>query len=248
MPSVRLIAASAGLLVVATGGALVAAQVAGPVENGAVRPGAGQGPTDTVGSGGAAHRSGGGDAPAAGHASVGAETSSADPDGAAGAAGAAGPATAGGGTEIENTDGDESSHTGAQMGRMLQKLAHQQSLTGVEAPDRAASRNGGVVAGWPHRVVPAMPGTTRLSTSVAPGGDRLQASLAGRLGGGQSSTVLSFYRSRLTRLGFDAVDSPAVAGSTALGFVRGESHVVVTATVGRPTSYSVYAVLAVDGT
>jgi len=114
------------------------------------------------------------------------------------------------------------------------------------APPAAGYRQGGLVPGYPGRVVPAVPGTTDLSTSIAPSGHRMQAALVGRVAGDQA-TVLQFYRARLTQLGFSAQQRPAGTGSTALGFTRRDCSVVVTATPGHQTSYSVFAVLTVGG-
>lgn len=114
-------------------------------------------------------------------------------------------------------------------------------------PPAAGYREGGLVTGYPGRVIPAVPGTMGLSTSVVPSGRRFQAALVGRLDDDPAS-VLRFYQTRLTRLGFTAEERPAVPGSTALRFTRSDGSVVVTATPDHPTSYSVFAVLTVGGT
>jgi len=121
----------------------------------------------------------------------------------------------------------------------------------THGPSRAGTANraggdtgSGLVTGYPGRVIPAVPGSTGLSTSVIPSGHQVQAALIGRLDG-DPAAVLRFYRTRLTRLGFTAHERPAAGGATALAFTRGAGSVVVTATPGHPTSYSVFAVLAV---
>ena len=118
-------------------------------------------------------------------------------------------------------------------------------LPGATRLPDAGTRRGGAVTGYPARVIPAVPGSSILTTSVSPGQGRFQAALVGKQSQGPASRSCDFYRERLTRLGFTEVTTEAVSGSDAAGFTRGESSVVVTATPGRPTDYSVYAVLAV---
>lgn len=116
----------------------------------------------------------------------------------------------------------------------------------VTAPLPAtASANGKLVAGFPARGLPAAPGSTIGSSSVASQGGHLQITLVAKAG--QAVTdVIAFYRAALAKYGMYDAPSPAVAGSTAVAFARGGDSVTVTATpAGGGTSYVLYGVFTV---
>jgi hypothetical protein len=94
---------------------------------------------------------------------------------------------------------------------------------------RAASAQGTLVAGYPRRVVPKVPGSTIRSSSVSPSTGRLQVALDARV---KASTpdVLRFYAVRLARFGFTSAAAPAVGGSQASSYTRGASSLTVTVT------------------
>ncbi len=116
-------------------------------------------------------------------------------------------------------------------------------LVPTPLPD-AASKRGGVVAGYPKALGPA-PQSKVDVTSVSPGDDTLQVALTAtskRRPGG----VLRFYRIKLAKYGFVERPAKAVGGSEAAAFRRKKSKDAVTITVtrkGSRTDYSVFGTL-----
>lgn len=107
----------------------------------------------------------------------------------------------------------------------------------------AASRSGAIVTGFPAAVIPLAQGSTVISSSVAPGGDRVQAGL-NAMSTRAPAEVLAFYDAAFTKLGLVASSVPSVDGSTAKSFVRGPSTVTVTVSpVGGGSRYTVFGVL-----
>jgi len=122
--------------------------------------------------------------------------------------------------------------------------ASQAPLLSTPLP-RLATGQGRLVDGYPTRVLPQAPHSLVLVSSVSPSGHRLQVSLTAR-GRVRPMPLERFYRLRLARLGFRAESVPAVAGTTAVGFARGDSHVTLTIRPGRVTHYSLFATLSAD--
>ncbi len=118
-----------------------------------------------------------------------------------------------------------------------------QARSVVRLPLPSAAAGGGIVSGYPRRTVHPIPGSTELTSSLAPAGRRLQVSLEARTRKSASGS-LRHYRIHFSGLGFTERPVPAAGGSQAAAFVRGQDRVVVTVTPGRPqTSYTVYASL-----
>ncbi len=88
---------------------------------------------------------------------------------------------------------------------------------------------GSIVDGFPTRVIPAAPHSSVATSSVAAEGSRLQAALTAKT----SLTVvevLDFYRSSLAKLGLYDTPAPALDGSMALSFNRGDNTITLSAT------------------
>lgn len=99
----------------------------------------------------------------------------------------------------------------------------------VSAPlPRTASATGGLVSGYPEKVLPLTPGAHVDSSSVASQGDRLQVTLTATTPSGVTD-VLAFYRTALAKYGMYDTAAPAQGGATALRFARDGSTVTVTA-------------------
>ena len=116
----------------------------------------------------------------------------------------------------------------------------------VAAPLPAtASATGKLVAGFPAAALPAAPGSTISSSSVASQGEHLQVSLVAK-SSRAAIDIVAFYRAALAAYGMYDMPAPAVAGSTAVAFSRGGDSVTVTATPGTGgTSYVVYGTFTV---
>ena len=116
----------------------------------------------------------------------------------------------------------------------------------VNAPLPAtASATGKLVAGFPSASLPAAPGSTVSSSSVASQDGHLQVSLVAKSKQGVTD-ILGFYRTALAKYGMYDAPAPATAGSTAVAFSRGGNSVTVTATPGSGgTSYVLYGVFTV---
>jgi hypothetical protein len=110
-----------------------------------------------------------------------------------------------------------------------------------EAPDGTESANGRIVGSFPEALRPG-PGGRVVSSSVAPYGRRVQASLVVR-DRAAARQVLRRYHLRLAVHGFTELPVRSVPGSTGAVFRKGPESVVVTVTGGRQPSYSVVASL-----
>jgi hypothetical protein len=99
----------------------------------------------------------------------------------------------------------------------------------VSAPlPRTASATGGLVSGYPEKVLPVTPGAHVASSSVASQGDRLQVTLTATSSSGVAD-ILAFYRTALAKFGMYDVPAPAQGGATALRFSRDGGDVTITA-------------------
>ncbi|WP_125616383.1 hypothetical protein [Specibacter cremeus] len=107
-----------------------------------------------------------------------------------------------------------------------------------------ASATGKLVAGYPGKVLPPVPSSAITNSSVSAQQSTLQATLVATTST-EPLAVLAFYQSELAQLGLSASDAPAVPGSTARWFTRGDDKVTVTVTPvkGGGSSYIVYGVL-----
>lgn len=115
----------------------------------------------------------------------------------------------------------------------------------VKAPlPKAASRRGALVRGYPKRIVPVAPRSNVRSSSVSPGVRSLQVALDAKVSA-SGDDVLRFYTLRLGRWGFASSSAPAVGGSNAVTFKRGEDALVVTVTPATKKScrYTVFGTL-----
>ena len=82
--------------------------------------------------------------------------------------------------------------------------------------------------GFPTRAIPEAPHSTVTSSSVTSEGSRLQAALSA-----ESSLdvlgVLDFYRTEMAKVGMLDSPAPALSGSSALVFARGDHTVTLSA-------------------
>ncbi|TFD79419.1 hypothetical protein [Cryobacterium fucosi] len=102
------------------------------------------------------------------------------------------------------------------------------ALVTLPLPD-TASAVGSIVAGFPTRVIPEAPHSSVGTSSVAAEGSHLQATLAAQT----TLTVvevMDFYRTALAKLGLYDTPAPALDGSTALTFNRGNNTVTISVT------------------
>lgn len=124
----------------------------------------------------------------------------------------------------------------------LEPVKPASSLISTPLP-KTASKLGGVVAGFPQDVVPLPSGVVIESTGVSATAKSLQVSLVAD-SRRSARDLLAFHRRALTALGFTERSTPATGGSIATSFVKGEDHLVVTATAGpKRTTYSVFGTL-----
>lgn len=100
---------------------------------------------------------------------------------------------------------------------------------------------GRLVAGYPTKVLPPVPGSRILTSSLTSHGRRLQVSLSASTSR-SAEQVLAFYRGHLAALGFTEAESPAVPGATARVFTRDPHRLVITVTPG--PHHTGYAILA----
>lgn len=116
-------------------------------------------------------------------------------------------------------------------------------LVVLPLPDDAAAR-GQLVKGFPTFLRP--PTGARVATSSVradSGKTRLQVAL-GADTAATPEQVLGAYRTRLTARGMQEQGTPALAGSSAVAFVRGSSTITVTVSrEGDRTTFSVYGAL-----
>lgn len=124
----------------------------------------------------------------------------------------------------------------------LEPVKPASSLISTPLP-KTASKLDGVVAGFPQDVVPLPSGVVIESTGVSATAKSLQVSLVAD-SRRSARNLLAFHRRALTALGFTERSTPATGGSIATSFVKGEDHLVVTATAGpKRTTYSVFGTL-----
>ncbi len=95
-------------------------------------------------------------------------------------------------------------------------------------PD-TSSAVGSIVAGFPTRVIPEAPHSSVATSSVAAEGSRLQAALTAQTTLSVVE-VMDFYRTALAGFGLFDTPAPALDGSSALAFTRGDNTVTLTAT------------------
>lgn len=114
-----------------------------------------------------------------------------------------------------------------------------------ERPAATAFARGRIVAGYPTGLLPSVPRSTVVSSSVAPSADRVQVALVGRRST-DPATVVGFYRDLLSGFGFRDAHVDAVGGAETAAFRRGADHVVVTVDPAPGRTYSVYANLVVS--
>ncbi len=101
-------------------------------------------------------------------------------------------------------------------------------LVTLPLPD-TSSAVGSIVAGFPTRVLPQAPHSTVGTSSVAAEGSRLQAALTAQTTL-TVAEVMDFYRTALAKLSLFDTPAPALDGSTALTFTRGNNTVTISAT------------------
>jgi hypothetical protein len=108
---------------------------------------------------------------------------------------------------------------------------------------KTASRQGGLVAGFPASVVPVLPGSAVDSSGVSSTQGAVQVSIVANSPRSRDA-VLAYYRRQLGAQGFAESVVPGATDSVGAGFLRGTDHLVVTATaVGPTTSYSLFGTL-----
>lgn len=95
-------------------------------------------------------------------------------------------------------------------------------------PD-TASATGKLVKGFPTRTIPQAPDSTIENSSVAAEGGRLQVTLSAE-SSLDVADVLDFYRTELAKVGMYDTPAPALSGTSALMFARGDHTVTLSAT------------------
>ena len=116
----------------------------------------------------------------------------------------------------------------SQAGPTRAPLAVAADVPRLTAPlPSTASARGSLVTGFPITIVPVPDGATVASSSVSAEGVRLQVGLEASTGA-KPADVLARYVQALTAAGFAVVSSPAVPGSSATAFVRGNDGLVLT--------------------
>jgi hypothetical protein len=120
--------------------------------------------------------------------------------------------------------------------------APQRQLISAPLPPSASAR-GSIVKGFPE-VIAQAPKSTVMFSSVATQGRRMQVGLDATTSI-SALDVLSFYRAAFEPLGLVASTAPAVTGSTALAFVRGDNGITVTASDSAGSTGSHYTVTGV---
>lgn len=101
-------------------------------------------------------------------------------------------------------------------------------LVALPLPD-TSNAVGSIVDGFPTRVIPTAPNSAVATTSVAAEGSRLQAALTAQTSL-TAVEVLNFYRASLAELGLYDTPAPALDGSSALSFTRGNNTITLSAT------------------
>jgi len=201
-------------------------------------------PEDTSGSPSAAAGSAGPPSPSAGKASG---KASGETGGEAG-----GEAGGSGAAEIDGSGAGDGTSPGLEVPQapeapvtsLAQLLPPSDPAPLVTSPlPRAASARGRLVRRFPATLRPTRAARVQ-SSSVSPSGDRLQVGLVATTTLSAPQVLLA-YRARLARRGLtETTAPPALAGSEAAAFRRGDSVVTVTVTPrGSGATYSLHASL-----
>ncbi|MGW9402481.1 hypothetical protein ACWGQ2_00760 [Arthrobacter sp. NPDC055585] len=106
----------------------------------------------------------------------------------------------------------------------------------------ADAADGHLVADFPQDILPVVPGSLVLSSSVASSGNTLQAGLHAS---GDPTAVLEFYEGHFQALGFQPGARETAGGTTTAVFSYGSSSVTVTTGEGTPGTAAEYFVFAV---
>ncbi len=157
-------------------------------------------------------------------------------DGATGSSGSSGSSSSGGsGSEVTDAE------TEAPAGAGLPGLRPVPTGPLVSRPfPRTGAARGRLVAGYPTRVLPLVPGSDVVTSGMTSEGSRLQVTLTATTPR-SVDRVLLHHRLRLTRLGFVEGD---VVSPGEITFTRGPSSVAVSVSRdGTTTSYAVVATL-----
>jgi hypothetical protein len=121
-------------------------------------------------------------------------------------------------------------------------LATPQPLVDTPLPPSASAR-GSIVKGFPA-VIPQAPKSTVTFSSIATQDKRMQVGLDATTTI-SAADVLAYYRTAFEPLGLVAAAAPAVDGSTALAFARGDNGITVTVSGSVGSSNSHYTVTGV---
>lgn len=127
----------------------------------------------------------------------------------------------------------------------LDDEARSPSPPAYEQPAATGFARGRLVRGYPADLIPSVPSSAIVSSSVAPSSDRVQVALVGRRST-DPAAVLGFYRTVLGGFGFRDTQVRSVGGAESAAFRRGEDRVVVTVDPAPGRTYSVYANLVVS--
>lgn len=118
----------------------------------------------------------------------------------------------------------------------------------VSAPlPKTASASGKLVAGYPAKVIPQVPGSKVGTSSVASEDSHLQVTLDASTDQ-KVNDIVAFYRSKLAAYGMYDAAAPAVAGATSVQFARDGNSVTLTVTPGaKGTSYVLFGAFTTKG-
>lgn len=118
----------------------------------------------------------------------------------------------------------------------------------VAAPlPKSASASGKLVAGYPAKVIPQVPGSTVGKSSVASEDSHLQVTLDAT-SDQKVNDIVAFYRGKLAPYGMYDAAAPAVAGATSVQFARDGNSVTLTITPGdKGTSYVLFGAFTTKG-
>jgi hypothetical protein len=102
------------------------------------------------------------------------------------------------------------------------------TLVTLPLPDTSSAVRS-IVDGFPTGVIPTAPHSSIARSSVATEGSRLQAALTAKTSLSVVE-VMDFYRTALAKLGLYDTPAPALNGSSALSFKRGNNTITLSAT------------------
>jgi hypothetical protein len=106
----------------------------------------------------------------------------------------------------------------------------------------AASAEGRLVDGFPSSI-PLAEGSSVVTSSVTPGGDRMQATVVADTAA-SAREVVEYYQGVFVGLGLEATELPASGGSTAMAFRHDGDSITLTATPAvRGSRYSLFGVI-----